>query len=159
MSRKTGDDNKDWLGQSDPMQELGATIHALRVAAGLSQDQLAEKLNVSRAAVSSWETGEHTPRGKRLKLLASTLGVTVPDLMSGRAKATQRAIGSLIAVESDGSEVRVIEVKSVQPVLWAKTRQRVIVLEDAQGHRLGLLATDETIQALESCLLTLRELL
>ena len=36
---------------------LGQRIHELRSAAGLSQEQLAERLNVSRQAVSKWELG------------------------------------------------------------------------------------------------------
>lgn len=158
MSRKTDDDSDDWLGQSGAMPELGDTIKALREAAGLSQDQLAESVGVSRAAISSWENNEHEPRKKHVRALARTFNMTPLQLMSGPPKPA-RPTGSLIAVESDGSELRVMDLVSVRPVLWAKTRRRLIVVEDKQGDRLALLATDETIQALESCLLTLRELL
>jgi transcriptional regulator with XRE-family HTH domain len=159
MSRETNDDEQNWLGHSDPMKELGLTIKALREAKGLSQDELAAGLKVTRATVSGWEAGDYAPRGKRLRAIATALGVTVPELMSGRARATQRAAGTLIAVESNGDEVPVLELVSAEPKIWAKTHRRVILLEDKTGHRFGILATDETIQALESCLLALRELL
>jgi transcriptional regulator with XRE-family HTH domain len=159
MSRNSGDDKRGWLEQSDPMKELGATIRVLREGLQLSQEELAEKMGVSRGAVSAWETGTNTPRGKRLKKLGSVLGVTVPELMAGSAKIGRRTRGALVAVEPNGDETRVIDLRSAQVFLWSKSQQRVIVLEDKEGQRLAVLATDETIQALENCVLTLRELL
>lgn len=45
-------------------------ILSLRTKAGLSQDELAEKLFVTRQAVSRWETGETVPNTETLKLLS-----------------------------------------------------------------------------------------
>ena len=45
-------------------------LRQLRVQKGLSQDELAEKLYVTRQAVSRWETGETTPNVETLKLLS-----------------------------------------------------------------------------------------
>jgi len=141
------------------MSELGLTIRTAREAAGLSQDQLADKVGVTRAAVSAWENGAYGPGRKHHRKLAEALGLTVLELLSGKLPTPQKASGTLVAIQSDGDEIQIVEVKSVAPVLWTKTRQRVLLIEDREGHKLGLLATDETIQALESCLLILRELL
>ena len=46
-------------------------IYELRTRNGLSQDDLAEKVFVTRQAVSRWETGETTPNTETLKLLSS----------------------------------------------------------------------------------------
>lgn len=43
------------------MNNLGNKIYELRKRNGLTQQQLAEKLNVSNKAVSKWELGETTP--------------------------------------------------------------------------------------------------
>ena len=45
-------------------------IRELRTKKGLSQDELAEKVFVSRQAVSRWENGETTPNTETLKLLS-----------------------------------------------------------------------------------------
>ena len=42
--------------------EIGATLRQARIAAGLTQEQTAEALGVSFAAVSKWERGAATPR-------------------------------------------------------------------------------------------------
>lgn len=43
------------------MNQLAQQIRVLRTANNLSQDELAEKLYISRQAVSKWENGEATP--------------------------------------------------------------------------------------------------
>lgn len=44
--------------------ELYEKLYELRRASGMSQEELAEKLGVSRQAVSKWESGATQPRGK-----------------------------------------------------------------------------------------------
>lgn len=141
------------------MTDLALTIRTLREGLNLTQPELGQALGVSRAAISAWENGVNTPRGKRLKRLADALGVTVAQLMGGDISGAKRAAGTVIAVETDGTELPLIAVKSCSPALWAKTRQRVLIVEDRSGHRFGILATDETIQSLSNCLSILRELL
>lgn len=53
-----------------------------RKRCGLSQEALAEKIGVSRQAISKWETGEATPELSKLALLAKTFGVTADWLLS-----------------------------------------------------------------------------
>ena len=48
----------------------------------LSQEALAEKIGVSRQAISKWETGEAAPELSKLALLAKTFGVTADWLIS-----------------------------------------------------------------------------
>ena len=61
---------------------LSEKIIYYRRKAGLSQEQLAEKLGVSRQAVSKWETGEASPEVNKLRTLAEALGVTADELLS-----------------------------------------------------------------------------
>ena len=56
-------------------------IQSARRAAGLTQEQLAAKVYVTRQAVSRWETGESEPGIDMRKLLSSVLGVPVADLL------------------------------------------------------------------------------
>ena len=62
----------------------GAAIKQLREGKKLTQAQLAEALQVSDKAVSKWETGRGLPDITLLEPLAVALGVSVPELLSGR---------------------------------------------------------------------------
>ena len=53
----------------------------LRTKKGLSQDELAEKLFVTRQAVSRWENGETTPNTETLKLLSKFFDVSINTLL------------------------------------------------------------------------------
>ncbi len=61
---------------------LSEKISMCRKKAGLSQEALGEKLNVSRQAVSKWETGDAEPESINLIVLAQTFGVTVDWLLN-----------------------------------------------------------------------------
>ena len=54
---------------------------ALRAQRGLSQDEVAEKVYVTRQAVSRWETGETTPNTDTLKRLATLFEVSIDTLL------------------------------------------------------------------------------
>ena len=53
----------------------------LRKSKGLSQDELGEKLQVSRQTISKWETGQSYPDFQRLVLLSDYFGMTLDSLV------------------------------------------------------------------------------
>ena len=61
--------------------ETKNVLLALRTEKGLSQDELAEKLFVTRQAVSRWENGETTPNVETLKLLSKFFDVSINTLL------------------------------------------------------------------------------
>ena len=61
---------------------LSEKILYCRKRRALSQEALAEKIGVSRQAISKWETGEAAPELSKLALLAKTFGVTADWLIS-----------------------------------------------------------------------------
>lgn len=63
---------------------IGAFISALRKANGLTQRQLAEKLNVSDKAVSRWERDEAMPDLTLIPVLAEIFGVTSDEILRGQ---------------------------------------------------------------------------
>lgn len=65
---------------------LGATIAELRKQQGMTQLDLAKKMNVTDKAVSKWERDLSCPDVASLPRLAETLGVTVDELMSCASK-------------------------------------------------------------------------
>ena len=56
-------------------------ILELRTKKGLSQDELAEKIYVTRQAVSRWENGETVPNTESLKLLSEFFEVSINTLL------------------------------------------------------------------------------
>ena len=56
-------------------------LYELRTKHGMSQDELAEKVFVTRQAVSRWETGETVPNTETLKLLSKLFNVSINTLL------------------------------------------------------------------------------
>ena len=59
---------------------FGEKLKEARKKAGLSQEQLAEKMSVSRSAVAKWEAGDSIPDLDKCKTLAEMFGVSLDDL-------------------------------------------------------------------------------
>ena len=60
---------------------LSEKIYKLRKNSGLSQEQLAEQLNVSRQAISKWEQGTAIPESEKLIAISNYFGVSVDYLL------------------------------------------------------------------------------
>ena len=63
---------------------LGERITELRAASGLSQNQLAKAMEVSRQAVSKWENGQSVPDPVKMIHLAEILDTDIEYLTTGR---------------------------------------------------------------------------
>ena len=76
---------------------LGTRISNLRKEKGLTQEELAEKLYVSRTAVSKWESGRGYPNIDSLKAISGFFSVTVDELLSPKTSEKEKKIsGDLI---------------------------------------------------------------
>lgn len=80
----------------------------LRTSSGMSQEALAEKLLVTRQAVSRWETGETIPNTETLKLLSRLFGVSINTLLGSPQSLICQCCGmplddQTISREVDGS--------------------------------------------------------
>ena len=60
---------------------IAETIKTAREALGITQEELAEKLDVSRQAVSKWENGTSDPSTANLMALAKLYGLSVDELL------------------------------------------------------------------------------
>ena len=63
--------------------EFNEKLQELRKQKGLTQEELAQSLYVSRTAISKWESGRGYPNIDSLKAIAKFFGVTVDELLSG----------------------------------------------------------------------------
>lgn len=83
-------------------------ILELRTKAGLSQDELAEKLFVTRQAVSRWENGDTVPNTETLKLLSGFFDVSINTLLGSPRRLICQCCGmplddTTLSREPDGS--------------------------------------------------------
>ena len=83
-------------------------IYGLRTRNGLSQDELAEKVFVTRQAVSRWENGETVPNTETLKLLSQLFSVSINTLLGAPRQLVCQCCGmplddEIIGKNSDGT--------------------------------------------------------
>ena len=83
-------------------------IHELRTQKGLSQDELAEKVFVTRQAVSRWENGDTVPNTETLKLLSKLFDVSINTLLGSPRQLVCQCCGmpmddQIIGRDKDGS--------------------------------------------------------
>ena len=83
-------------------------FYQLRTKHGLSQDEVAEKVFVTRQAVSRWENGETVPSTDTLKLLSKLFGVSINTLLGSPHQLICQCCGmplddSIISREQDGA--------------------------------------------------------
>ena len=71
---------------------LGEKIREARRKCGLSQEQLADKMSVSRSAIAKWETDKGLPDVGNLKLLARLLNVSLDRLLDDADEADESVI-------------------------------------------------------------------
>lgn len=75
--------------------KTGEVIRRLRTELGLTQKELADRLNVSDKAVSKWECGNGCPDVSLLAALASVFGTDIQVLLSGRIDKNEREKGDM----------------------------------------------------------------
>ncbi len=66
--------------------KVSKNIKKLRTEKGITQEALAEKINVTRQTVSSWETGRTQPDIEMLELLAKTFGTGIEEVIYGEKR-------------------------------------------------------------------------
>lgn len=74
--------------------ELGQQLKAHRKELGISQDELAEKIFVSRQSISNWENNKTYPDIHTLLLLAETFGVSLDELIKGDVEEMKKEINA-----------------------------------------------------------------
>ena len=78
---------------------FGEKIKEARKESGLSQEQFAEKMNVSRSAVAKWETDKGMPDVNNLKIMAQLLNVSVDYLLDEDEKISFNEIKEAINLD------------------------------------------------------------
>ena len=108
---------------------LGKKIHQLRKDSGMSQEELAAQLTISRQAVSKWELGESMPDTENVVQISKLFGVTADYLLNDdyEVDEVQCLKESIKASQSDsGDTARAIETK--KPSVFKNKRLKIAML-------------------------------
>ncbi len=111
-------------------------VRLARIQAGLSQDELAEKANVSQHTISEVELGRRRPQGKTLRKLAAALDVSIPDLI-GEVEQDPKVLAPLSLSEASAASARFSEL----PGLMA-ARERRGIIRNELAARSGISPSD-----------------
>ena len=124
----------------------------LRKYHSLSQEELAEKIGVSRQTLSKYETGESLPDIEKCKALADVFGITVDDLIC-----YEKSIGMGLGIPPKGKHIfgKVKVGEKGQIVIPAKARKifhikpgdNLIVLGD-EGQGIALIKEENLLKLL-----------
>lgn len=82
----------DTKRKEDDSLEVGAQIKKCRGNLGISQEELAERIYVSRQTISNWETGKSYPDIHSLVLLSTLFNVSLDQLIKGDVEAMKKEI-------------------------------------------------------------------
>ncbi len=77
-------------------KNIGEIISSLRKEKGMTQNELAEKMNVTDKAVSKWERNLSCPDVNSIPKLAEILGTTVEELLNAQPKKENNKINEII---------------------------------------------------------------
>ena len=79
-------------------KSIGEMISSLRKEKGMTQNDLAEKMNVTDKAVSKWERNLSCPDVNSIPKLAEVLGTTVEELLNAQSKKENNKIDEIINI-------------------------------------------------------------
>ena len=89
---------------------LSERIYKFRRKSGLSQEQLAEKIGVSRQAISKWESGTSTPELEKLLALSDCFSITLDELVKDETANQEASEAPLKSRENKASKVAEMKV-------------------------------------------------
>jgi transcriptional regulator with XRE-family HTH domain len=79
--------------------ELNNKLYELRKQKGLSQEELANRLNVSRQTVSKWEVGESSPDMEKLVAISELFDISLDELVLDKAVKKEEASEQVVQSE------------------------------------------------------------
>ena len=101
--------------------EFNNRLYELRKQKGFSQEELANRLNVSRQTISKWEVGESTPDMEKLLAISDLFEVSLDELVKGEKE--EAAVPSETVVRSE---------------LYSDIKEHVLTDENKQKAKKGL---------------------
>ena len=111
-------------------EKTGKLIHDLRIEKGLTQQDLAEALNMTPTAISKWENGHSLPDISMLEPLSDALGVSITEIVLGEISPLMKAENTtaIQVVEDAPSDIAIKSVIDESIIQRKKSIRRIICL-------------------------------
>lgn len=95
-------------------KRIGSFLRELRKERGITQEDLAEKLNVSSRTISRWETGSNMPDISLLIEIADFFDVSIPEIINGERKSEKmneevKEVAEKLSDYADAEKVNIIK--------------------------------------------------
>ena len=114
--------------------KIGSFIKQKRIEKGLTQQQLAEIMNVSQKTVSRWETGYNMPDISLLSSLSAELGVSVSSLLAGEEKPIEEEAKIYNALNYGLNEKRMLADRIKKTLVIALIISLIVLADSAYGY-------------------------
>ena len=125
---------------------------SLRKMKGLSQEELAEQMNISRQTLSKYETGESLPDIEKCKQLASIFGVSLDDLVNYESRDTGLGVPPkgkhMFGMVKVGDKGQIVIPAKARKVFQIKRGDDLIVLGD-ESSGLAMIKEEEFLKMVE----------
>ena len=138
---------------------IAQNIQATRLVAGMTQEQLAEAVGVSRQTIAKWESGETSPDLDHAAALADALDTTVDGLVTFDAHGT--GLGApprgkhLFGSVKVGERGQIVIPKEARDVFGIQPGDKLVVLGE-EGQGLALCKEEEFLAGVEAVLAAVR---
>ncbi len=138
---------------------IADNILTTRTAAGLTQEQLAEAVGVSRQTVAKWESGETSPDLEHAAALAEALGTTLDALVSFDSGGVGIAVPPrgkhLFGNVKVGERGQIVIPKEARDLFGIKPGDKLVVLGE-EGQGLALCKEEEFMAGVEAVMTAAR---
>lgn len=129
---------------------ISMNLAFLRNANQYSQEEIAEKIGVSRQTVAKWENGDTIPDLNHCIALASLYDVTIDDLVNHNSKKTGYAIPTkgkhIFGNVTIGERGQIVIPKKARNIFNFQPGDSLIILGDEQQGGLALVKTDDFLK-------------
>ncbi len=131
---------------NNPKKNIAANLRYLRNKHGLSQEEVAEKVGVSRQAVAKWESGDSLPDILKCEALADLYNVSLNDLVRYDPEEEGLPIPPknkhIFGVVTLGERGQIVLPKEARDTLNLKAGDKLVVLGDTNPTRAGIALID-----------------
>lgn len=129
---------------------IGMNIRILRKKHRMSQEALAERVDVSRQTVAKWENGEALPDIYKSKMLAGLFQVTLDQLSDKMSEEEIRQLGpkgkQFFGVVKVGAQGEIIIPKRARELYQVHTGDKLVVLGEDDTNGLALLKSESFLE-------------
>ncbi|MDR0928484.1 MAG: helix-turn-helix domain-containing protein [Oscillospiraceae bacterium] len=127
---------------NDTQRVIAANLRQLRSLHRLSQEEVAERIGVTRQAVAKWENGDSLPDVINCENLADLYGVSINDLIRYDAEKTGLPIGPkdkhIFGTVAIGERGQIVLPKKARDTLGLKAGDTLVVLGDSSPLMPGI---------------------